>query len=138
MIDRKVEIDPTLYVKAAHFMHGDDAALFGALAKIGRTVDLVIVEDPENPLLRRHAEIRADEMIAAVGNAGEKFSGTKFAEMTSSLFGGEGARDRLIDDELVHLGATMTSPGMGVFAVYGAEVDVAEFIKAHLDQPSSR
>lgn len=123
------------YVRAAHFMHSDDSALFGALNAVDREVDLVIVEDPDNPLLRRHAEIRADEVAAATSGIHEKFPGSKFSQMVGSVLEGEGAREGLIDSELANLRAIMAAPGMGVFAIVGAKESVVAFIEAHLAQP---
>ena len=129
------QIGPDTYVRAAHFSHNDDAALFGALAAIDHTVEFMIVETPHNELLVRHAEIKADEIIDGAEAAGDKFPGTQFAEMARNLFGGDGAKARLVEEELANLRTIMESPGMGVFAIAGAKADVEAFIKAHLQQP---
>ena len=138
MLNANLENDTPLYVSAAHFMHSDDRALFSALDESGRKVELVVIEDPENPLLQLHAEIRADEVASMMGDVEERFPGSKFAEAAGMMLLGEGARARLIDHELANLRATMNAPDMGVFAEKKKKSDVDEFIEAHIRQPSSQ
>ena len=132
-----IQLGPETYVRAAHFMHNDDAALFGALAAIDRSVGLVIIEDPQNPLLRRHAEIRARELANSLGGMDDRFATSPLGAAARELFGGEEAVQLQIEHELRNLQSIMETPDMGVFAIYGDEADVVRFIRAHLDQPAA-
>jgi hypothetical protein len=123
------------YVQAAHFFDSDNAALFSALSEIDRAVDLVVVEDPNNPLLRLHAEYTAEETTEAITQIGEQFPGTQLAIAASDLLVGDDSRERLVENELKRLQGIMEHDGMGVFVISGAKEDVVRFIAAHKDQP---
>lgn len=126
------KLGPDTYVKAGHFFQRDGAALLSALVAINHEVEFLVVEDPNNELLRRHAEIEVDETMAAVRDAGSQL---QFTQMVQNLFSGEGARERLIEDELSRLRGILDNPGMGVFAIAGAQADVTAFMDAYLKQP---
>jgi hypothetical protein len=123
-----------IIVKAAHFTTTDSAALFGALAAVERSVDLIIIEDPENPLLREHAVYRANSLGGIAENLSNQYPDTLLAEKCREMFS-EDKMASLIEDELANLRSILEARGMGVFAVRGTKENVDAFITAHRDQP---
>lgn len=128
------ELTPDTYVQVGCFSRADSPALFGALALMDGRVELVVIEDDANPLLERHAELHADRIISLTANFPANLANTPIAKAAREMFD-EASRQGLIDDELKNLRTLMTTPEMGIFAVAGAEVDVAEFLRVHAAQP---
>lgn len=126
------QIGPDTYVRAGHFFQRDGAALLAALKAVDHSVEFLVVDDHENELLRRHAEIEADAAIAAYREVSQRLP---FTDMVQALFEGEDAKDIQIQTELSRLREIIDTPGMGVFAIAGAQADVEAFMDAYRTEP---
>jgi len=133
-----IKYTPDSYVHASHFVKTDSGALFGALKDIGNTVGLVIIEDPSNYLLRRHAEILANSFEATVGLLKNGQTHPSLAMRMMELAADPNCRENNIERELKNLEGLMRVPELGVFAIYGAQKDISAFVEAHLRQPDPR
>jgi hypothetical protein len=130
------EQHPEIVVKAAHFITRDSAALFGALVAVERSVDLTIIEDPDNPLIREHAVYRANCLSRIAEDLSSQYPDTLLAEKCREMFS-EDKRISFIENEVANLKSIIETHGMGVFAVRGSRENVDAFMSAHKDQPSA-
>ncbi len=137
MVDVPSSNRPEEFVLAAHFLRSDSAALFGAHSVIGDEVQLIIIDDPDSPLLRRHAEFEALAQEALPAAIDERFAGSKLAELTKELLGNEDSRQERIEDEIRNLRSIMAAKGMVVFALVGGRERVERFIEVYKDQPAA-